>query len=373
MTLTKRNNGATVSSVQNQSNLTTTTPFEADDSDEVLQGNHFRKDFNWVGSDEPHASRRKLILQKHPEIKSLYGVEPLTAVVVVGLVSLQLTMAYLLRASSFWVILPLAYLISGTANHCLNMAVHELSHCLAFKTRSWNAYLGILANIPTAIPSAVTFKRYHLEHHTAQGVATVDMDLPTNFEGKYVRGRILKAIWLFCMPLVYSLRPMIIKPKPAIDIEIVNRIIIITSDLLILYFWGLRSLAYLFFGLYLGSSFHPLAAHFIAEHFEFTEGFETYSYYGPLNFFMLNVGYHNEHHDFPYVPWTRLHKIREMAPEFYDNLPQCKSWVGCMIDFVFDDRINLFNRIKRHSRQSRAEDSGISSDENTSNTPEPLD
>ena len=41
----------------------------------------------------------------------------------------------------------------------------------------------------------------------------------------------------------------------------------------------------------------PIAAHFIQEHFTWTDKQETYSYYGPLNFIGLNIGYHNERHD----------------------------------------------------------------------------
>ncbi|CAG8799102.1 12159_t:CDS:2, partial [Racocetra fulgida] len=43
---------------------------------------------------------------------------------------------------------------------------------------------------------------------------------------------------------------------------------------------------------------HPVAARYIQEHYTFDDGQETYSYYGRLNKIFMNIGYHNEHHDF---------------------------------------------------------------------------
>ena len=74
---------------------------------------------------------------------------------------------------------------------------------------------------------------------------------------------------------------------------------------------------------------------------------ETFSYYGSLNFLTFNVGLHNEHHDFPAVPWTRLWKLREIAGEFYEDLPQHKSWVAVMWNFVVDEQVGMTCRVKR--------------------------
>jgi hypothetical protein len=71
-----------------------------------------RSNFHWDNTtDEPHKTRRKLILQKYPEIKELFGYCWKTKYSVLFLVSVQFAFAYYLKdkmwTMEYWVICTL--------------------------------------------------------------------------------------------------------------------------------------------------------------------------------------------------------------------------------------------------------------------------
>ena len=147
----------------------------------------------------------------------------------------------------------------------------------------------------------------------------------------------------------------------------------VAFDAAVIYTCGFKSIVYLLAGTVFGGGLHPMAGHLISEHYMFVkvrppavlfslpfaqqapdasavaalemtvllmgrdaccaamlvarrtvcssvqgidmrrccplQGQETYSYYGPMNKLTYNVGYHNEHHDFPQIPQTKLHEV----------------------------------------------------------------
>jgi sphingolipid delta-4 desaturase len=115
----------------------------------------------------------------------------------------------------------------------------------------------------------------------------------------------------------------------------------------IVWFFGWWPVAYLFISTLFSLGVHPVGARWIQEHYVFKEGQETYSYYGPLNKLSFNMGYHNEHHDFPQVPWSRLPAIRALAPEFYNHLYHHRSWTRLLFHVLFSREFRLQNRIVR--------------------------
>lgn len=311
-----------------------------------------RTDFEWVYTEEPHASRRKMILDKYPQIKSLFGYDPNFKYVASGMVLTQFVMLFVMKGQSWPVTLLVAYLFGGVINHSLSLAIHEIAHGLAFGHARPNAnrYFGYFCNLPLGVPVFNSFKKYHLEHHRYQGDEVIDTDLPTLLEAKLFCTTFGKLCWVILQPLFYMIRPLMVNPKPPTQYELINGAIQLVFDAFVVYFFGWRVLWYLIIGTLLAMGLHPVAGHFISEHYMFKKGYETYSYYGPLNFITFNVGYHNEHHDFPAVPGSRLPEVKRIAAEFYDDMPQHWSWTQVLYDFITDPEVGPYARIKRKQK-----------------------
>ncbi|XP_045466440.1 sphingolipid delta(4)-desaturase DES1 isoform X2 [Harmonia axyridis] len=268
------------------------------------------------------------------------------------MVFIQILMLFIMKDRSWPVIILVAYFFGGVINHSLMLAIHELSHNLAFghARPMHNRLFGFFANLPIGVPVSVSFKKYHLEHHRYQGDDKKDTDIPTYIEAKLFCTSFGKFCWVCLQPFFYAFRPLVTYLKPPTFLEYVNLVIQLIFNAVVVYFFGGRVLGYLLIGSMLAMGLHPVAGHFISEHYMFKKGYETYSYYGPLNWITFNVGYHNEHHDFPAVPGSRLPEVKRIAAEFYDNLPQHDSWSAVLYDFVMDPEVGPYARIKRKSR-----------------------
>ncbi|KAI5121996.1 hypothetical protein M0805_001829 [Coniferiporia weirii] len=310
-------------------------------------------DFLWLMTEEPHRSRRTEIIKAHPEVVKLMGYEPLTKWVALGVVLLQLTLAYLLRNTRPLspMFLLCAYAIGGTANHNIFLAIHEITHNLAFKGVKANKLFAIFVNVPIGIPYAMMFKKYHIEHHKHLGEDGIDTDLPTRLELICLNNVLGKTFFATFQIFFYALRPGFVRSQTLTPWHFLNFGAQIIFDYFLIKAWGVRVFMYLLFSSFFAGSLHPCAGHFIGEHYIW-DGLnqETYSYYGPLNILAYNVGYHNEHHDFPSVAWTRLPALKKLAPEFYDTIPSHPSWPMIIVNFIRDAEVGMFSRIKRKGK-----------------------
>lgn len=310
------------------------------------------KNFKWSEESEPHKQRTKEIITKHPEIRQLIGRNPYTLLVIMLCVGVQVTLAYLLRDASWWLILAASYLIGAFACHTLFVCIHECAHNLLFKNRVANTWSGILANLPLVFPSSVSFQKYHIKHHSFQGVEELDADMPFRWEAKLIDNSALgKAVWLLFYPLFQLLRPLRLKEITIWDKwTIINWIVQFSFMAAVIYFLGAKSVVYLVAGFFFSVGLHPLGARWIQEHYLTHGDQETKSYYGVLNTVNLNVGYHNEHHDFPSVAWNRLPKVKQIANSYYDTLGYHTSYTGLLFRFLFDKNLSVYSRVARANR-----------------------
>lgn len=312
-----------------------------------------KTDFFYTEKNQPHPERAKAMLREFPEIKKLFGPEPKTMILILIIVISQAVLAIFLGMAGmeyWWLSLIAAYLYGAFINHSTFVIIHEASHNAIFSRKILNRFAACLVDIVNVFPSAEGFRVYHIRHHAHQGDYEFDADLPYKQEAKSIGNNpLLKALWMLFFPVVQGLRPLRLKHiKMWNSWVILNGITTIGFNIWIGSTFGWNGVLYMFLSFAFSIGLHPLGARWIQEHYT-PEGNlqESFNYEGSLNMLNLNVGLHNEHHDFPNISWNRLPKLREIAPAYYNSLEHHTSWFKLFFDFIFDSRYDLFSRVLR--------------------------
>lgn len=300
----------------------------------------------------PHGARRSEILLRHPEVATLFTTNTRSALYTILLVTLQLTTSIYITTNYHWLIsLLTSYLFASIIDHALWVLIHDATHNLVYKSVTANRFLLIFANIPHVFPSAILFRYYHILHHIELNRLHKDPDVPYEWEAKLIgNSPIRKSLWLAFFFIVQAIRTATYTYRIPKGIELswitINWISSLGTCALIHKYYGWAPILYLLFASISSVGLHPLGARWIQEHYP-TQPFQsTYSYYGIANLFAFNIGYHNEHHDFPSVPWNLLPKLKLLAPEYYDTLFAYNSYSELLKDFILEESWSLENRFQ---------------------------
>ena len=305
--------------------------------------------FAFVDAAQPHAGRARAILRAHPEVRGLIGPAPSTFLVLIALVGAQIAVALALRGAPIWLIVLAAYTLGAVINCGVLNMIHEACHGLIFRSRRLNVFAAFVANLGSFWPQVETFFRYHLPHHRHLGDYDRDATVPRVWEARLVgRSKASKLLWLFFFAVIYPFRVAGMQVGPARKSWIATNFSFQLCWLTLLFILGgWLAILYLLLSFYFHFGLHPLNAIALQEHLFVRRGQESYSYYGIGNWITLNAGYHVEHHDIPYIPWSRLRRLRALAPEFYEEAHSYNSWSGLVADFVRDRRWSLWARAVR--------------------------
>lgn len=334
--------------------------------------------FHHTFTAEPHHFRRKEMLKKYPDIRSLMGYDRKIAWINFFVVVVQLLLAVKVQkifeshefSNTDWFLYFLfTYLIGGSLAHWASMAIHEASHNTAAKSRNGNRLVGLWANLIMVVPAAMSLRKHHPHHHVNMGVLGKDQDIPRSWVKDWVGNKSFrKFLWITFYILFAIVSTGRIGKQN--KYELLNIFTQILANLAIYLLIGPFAFYYICLSMFCGHTFNPISAHFIHEHYSDDGVQETFSYYGPINWITYNVGYHTEHHDFMNIPGTRLPELKKIAPEYYDSIVSHRSWFLVHLNFIFNKNYGHFCRITRDNRNGSTDSEKLKNSQNSNLFPE---
>jgi sphingolipid delta-4 desaturase len=329
-----------------------------------------------------NALRRQAILD-HPELKQLNGADWRSALLLPVILTAQWGMAWAVSDAPIWVIFLAAFFWGQFAIHSAGALLHETSHKLVFRgARAKLAFDLGLEVILSSYGRQLIYQHEHItSHHPHMGdyehdyehedICAIQSRMQLRADNPRLQ-RVLTLLTLFvhALPLGVFIGDVIFpkvnqwltgRPQkdPARNIGASQpstgemRLFMVTSalsNLTLLLLFGPWALLYQIWplSLFLGKMGVWNLGQSLSEHEGTDEDTPTRSTYGWINIPFLNTGYHNEHHTFPNVPWTKLPVLTRTVPHMF-NVTGDKSYAGYWLDHVRGD----FTATRRNPQQSQ--------------------
>src|SRR3989440_5919385 len=231
-------------------------------------------------SDQPHPGRARAIVKAHPEVRQLMVRNPWTALIAASIVVMQTAIAFGMGKLGFgywWLSLLIAYCVGAFANHANYVIIHDATHNLIFRNKSWNKMVAVIADLPNLAPGAMVFRVYHLKHHSHQGDYEYDADLANHWEARLVGNSwYTKAIWLMLFPFFQVTRPPRLKAIKMWDRWFfINFACAALYDVAVVFFCGWPGVLFVVVPFFFSIWFGPLGARLFQEEYTFAFGHET--------------------------------------------------------------------------------------------------
>jgi sphingolipid delta-4 desaturase len=318
-----------------------------------------------------HNELRRDVIRKNPAVRALSGTNPWSALAIPLLLGLHWGMAWLVSGGNLLVCFLAAFLFGQVIIHAAGALLHETCHRLIFRgDRSKLAFDLGLEMILGSFSKQLTYQHEHVSsHHPYLGNYERDYEhediCSFNARRKITAAspttqRILTLATLFLhlmpfgflisdevMPRIYrrfagltvkdkSRRINSTQPTPA-----QRRLFIAVSllaNILLLWLFGIWGWLYhnWSLSLFLGKFGITNLGQSLSEHDGDDDVNPTYSDYRFTNLLFFNTGYHNEHHTFPNIPWSRLPALRALAPDVF-NRENPRSYFGLWWRHVSED------------------------------------
>eukprot|EP00310_Coccolithus_braarudii_P018694 CAMPEP_0183357496 /NCGR_PEP_ID=MMETSP0164_2-20130417/46459_1 /TAXON_ID=221442 /ORGANISM="Coccolithus pelagicus ssp braarudi, Strain PLY182g" /LENGTH=329 /DNA_ID=CAMNT_0025531123 /DNA_START=35 /DNA_END=1021 /DNA_ORIENTATION=- len=312
-----------------------------------------------------HHDQRRRVLNAHPEMRRLFGAEPLQVLAVLALTTARWALVFALRESPVWKIGLLACTMGCWTVHGLGTYAHEQAHRLVASAEPWATVVDVIIEVGmTSFGKAVGYQYRHVNfHHVYLGDYEWDPEmrdlcahvsiLSTEHHAWLVaRGLVLlegclavllPGGGLFSQDIVEALRAKLLpgvevhdklrSPRFSLPPRLQRKqdafaILSIVCYAVVMWFWGWRASLFALWSLAVKASRFDVIGwgQDMAEHNSHDDSKPTNSTLTFWNWIFANTGYHTEHHSFPQVPGCYLPQLTRAAPDEFEQRGASPLW-----------------------------------------------